>query len=145
MGKRKSKSGMTGLSRFVAVFNEGQSGTQPGVTSSKSSVNLAVQDLEPNGASSGELHGDGSESGGKTMRAEPTSTQTPILVELPKKKSASRYDATGLVPAYDDESLVPEHLKKCPSIGLALFPLRTTSHLSVDCRLFTTHTLFFAI
>lgn len=119
MGKRKSKAGMTGLSRFVAVLHQDQASAQQIPTSSKSSVDMTAQDITQNETAPEEHLGDEEERPTKTVGAESKLARTAVQV-ITSRGSTARYDATGLVPSYNDISQVPEHLKKCTSVVLTL-------------------------
>jgi trimethylguanosine synthase len=110
MGKWKSKTGMAGISRFVAVLNEDHvdSEAPPAHTSFKSPVEATFRSFEEG------IHGTGD--GLKGSRgSEPTGSTNALSSKQSKRSEHTklRYDATGLVPFYNDASQVPEHLRKC--------------------------------
>jgi hypothetical protein len=138
MGKRKPRTAMSGLSRFVTALNQGESEAQP--SKSMESVDLAVSVYEQNDLSANEATGE----------LQPESTSTPTLVSVESKQPAIAllYDATSLVPTYTHESTVPDHLKKCLSTISAFFKKRKAHNFVLVyslCRLFPANTIFFVI
>ncbi|KAF9454476.1 S-adenosyl-L-methionine-dependent methyltransferase [Macrolepiota fuliginosa MF-IS2] len=115
MGKRKSKGGITGLSHFVAVLHQDQAVAQQTL----SSVNSTVQDPKQSDAKCEGHHGDE----GHQLVGADSKPAGAIVHTIAPGKNAIRYDATGLVPTYNDVSQVPEHLKKYFSQRTRFFSL----------------------
>ncbi|KAF5362192.1 hypothetical protein D9756_002112 [Leucocoprinus leucothites] len=113
MGKRKSKTGMAGISRFVAVLNKDQAETQPTLTSLGNFTKSTAQRAD---------YSNGDKELGKA--SVDGSNITSNLNQAKTRKSAwFRYDVTGLVPFYNDAAQVPEHLLKYFSQRMRYFSL----------------------
>lgn len=130
MGKRKSKIGMAGISRFVNVFTENQVEMQAGPTSFEPG-NLMKSAIQRNDDS----------------RESKDNTVSKLVSNVDQQKLGNelvRYDVTGLVPFYDTAAQVPEHLQKC-----ALFHYIHFSGMFSDFpsnqRFFPAITLFFTL
>lgn len=99
MGKRKSKVGIAGLSRFVNVFTENQVDMQTGPTTFVSENPMKPLIQRTNDSREG--------------KDETVSKLVPSADQHKLGNVSAKYDVTGLVPFHHTAAQVPEHLQKC--------------------------------
>ena len=130
MGKRTSKVGITGLSRFVNIFTENQVDMRTGPTTfvSENPIKPVIQRTD-------DSCGDKNETVSKLV---------PSADRHKLGNGSARCDMTGLVPFYDAAAQVPEHLQKCTFCYPTHFPEMSSNFLS-NQRFFPEITLFFTL
>jgi len=130
MGKRNSKAGIAGLSRFINMFTENQLDmqTRPTTFVSENPMKPVIQRTDDSRE----------DKNGTVSKLVPSTNQHKL------GNVSAKYDMTGLVPFYDAAAQVPDHLQKCVFYYLTHFPEMSSNFLS-NKRFFPAIALFFAL
>ena len=130
MGKRTSKVGITGLSRFVNIFTENQVDmqTEPTTFVSENPIKPVIQRTDDSYKDKNET----------VFKPVPSADRHKL------RNGSAKCDMTGLVPFYDAAAQVPEHLQKCAFCYPTHLPGMSSNFLSYP-RFFSAIALFFTL